>query len=216
MKFFHQSKRLKKTVWFKNEPMKKQLKRQPIQTHVMIIAHGQSELVICNSIGSNLRIKQHCIARDRGKTSIQVGGLRNFLNSDRRFADPNGFSNEFDDVCMKKRLPSEFRLFPIMDLDDCPVSMREAYCTKRLFQGHWLDPVITPIFCSPNLEEVMNKIGIPVTKKKDYIQLFPTNHGDDLNLETAIEFADKLETHDCTNLEVYVNYCIEICKKQFT
>lgn len=196
--------------------MKKQLKRQPIQTHVMTIAHGQSELAICNNIGSNLRIKQNCISRDRGKTSIQIAGLRNLLDTDRRFADAYGFSKEFDDVLMNKRSPLEFRLFPIMDLDDCPEPMKEAYRTKRLFQGHWLDPVITPIFCSPNLEEVMNKIGIPVTRKKDYIQLFPTNHGDDLNLETAIEFADKLETHDCTNLEVYVNYCIEVCKKRFT
>lgn len=184
-------------------------------THVITVVHGQSEFAICSSIGSNLRIKHPCIARDKGKTSIQVGGLRDFFNTDRRLATYQGFSREFDDVCMIKGLPNNFRLFPIMDLDDCPKSMQIAYCTNRLFDGHWLSPVITPIFCAPNLEEVMRRIGIPITKKKEYIQIFPTNHGDDLNLKSAIEFANELEKHNCTNLGVYVNYCIDICKNQF-
>lgn len=196
--------------------MKNQVKRETIQTHVMTIAHGQSELAICKHISSNLRIKQPCIARDGGKTSIQIGGLRNLLDTDRRLANPQSFSREFDDVCMIKGLPNNFRLFPIMDLDDCPKSMQIAYRTNRLFDGHWLSSVITPIFCAPNLEEVMKRIGIPITRKKEYIQIFPTNHGDYLNLETAAEFAHELGKHDCTNLGVYVNYCIDVCKEQFT
>ena len=43
------------------------------------------------------------------------------------------------------------------------------------------------------------------------IKIFPTNHGD-LNITMAQELSDKLRKAKSTNLEEYIDYCINISK----
>lgn len=47
------------------------MKRKPTQLNVMSIVHGKSELLMCSSVKSNLKIKHEIHAKDRGRHSIQ-------------------------------------------------------------------------------------------------------------------------------------------------
>lgn len=185
--------------------------RKPIKLEVIAIVHGQSEYKLCQSIKSNLRLKHEIISRDKGKHSIQVTGVMDILN-DSRFRTLNAFKREFPDVAVEKRKLINFKLFIIMDVDDCTEIQKNKYITKELFQGHWLADYIVPIYNEPDLEATMNSINIEIQKKKDYITIFPTNHGD-LNMEMAKELGSKLKKCPCSNLYEYIQYCIEIAEK---
>ena len=101
-----------------------------------------------------------------------------------------------------------------MDVDDCNTEqIKRSFIDKTMFKGHWLYDYIVPIYNDPHLEKTMMHLNIPVTKKKDYIKIFPTNHGDS-NYEMIKDLANKLEKCRTSNLEQYINYCLEIAKKQ--
>lgn len=50
---------------------------------------------------------------------------------------------------------------------------------------------------------------VDVQNKKEYIRIFPTNHGD-LNIDIAKEFYNKLKTSKKSNLSEYIKYCLDI------
>lgn len=185
------------------------MRRELIRTEVMAIVHGLSEYRICNSIKSNLKIKHEIIARDKGKTSIQINGIMNILG-DKRFRSFKEFINCFKDIRHdNKGKLLNFRLFIIMDVDDCSEDIKKRFINKEIFARHWLCDYITPIFNEPNLERTMSVAGIQVQKKKDYILIFPTNHGD-LDIEKAKQFYDQLASCKCSNMDEYVRYCLSI------
>lgn len=184
------------------------MKKQPVKTRVMSIVHGKSELAICSSIKSNLRLKHEIIARDNGKSSIQINGLKSLLN-DSRFCSFRNFVKAFPDVEHDKHGLLHFRLFIIMDVDDCDEATKKQFISGELFAQHWLKDYIIPIYNEPNLEHTMKQAGIEVQKKKDYIQIFPTNHGD-LDVAMAKDFLQKLKKYSCTNLDEYVEYCLSL------
>ena len=182
----------------------------PAYTKVIVIVHGLSEYCICKNIQSNLRIKQEIISRKKGKSSIQITSLLDILN-DKRFQTVSGFKRAFPDVeCIKKK-PTNFKVFIIMDVDDCTEKQKQSFINKEMFSNHWLYNYIVPIYNDPNLEKSMRQARINIIKKKDYIQIFPTNHGD-LDLQIAQDFSHTLKYCKRTNLEEYVQYCINICK----
>lgn len=84
--------------------------------------------------------------------------------------------------------------------------------TKAYFDNIGLYEYITPIYNEPNLEQTMIEAKINVQKKKDYIIIFPTNHGD-LDIKKAEDFLKKLNLCKNTNLEKYIEYCIAISKE---
>lgn len=182
--------------------------RIAVKTKVMSIVHGQSEYCICNNIKSNLRIKHAIYARNKGKLPIQVNGIMSILHNS-IFGSYKDFIREYSDIEHKKNQLINFRLFLIMDVDDCSLKIKNKYINKEMFIGHWLYEYITPIYNDPNLEMTMSKAKIEVHKKKDYILLFPTSHGD-LDVIKAIELSQKLDSINCTNMEEYVEYCISL------
>ena len=184
------------------------MKRQAKKTKVMAIVHGKSELLICSSIKSNLKIKHEIIARDKGKSSIQVNGILDILN-DRRFESFNAFIKFFPDIEYRKKELLNFKLFIILDIDDCCDDIKRRYINKEIFAKHWLYKYIVSIYNDPNLEMTMKQIDIPVIRKKDYIVVFPTNHGD-LDVKIAEKFCNDLKKCNCTNMYEYVEYCLSI------
>ena len=54
-------------------------KECPNYTMCAVIVHGKSELQMVRYITSNLRLPVKIIARNRGKSSIQINGLLGFL-----------------------------------------------------------------------------------------------------------------------------------------
>lgn len=194
-----------------NDFMKKRFSEHHL--HVMAIVHGQSEFCICQSITSNLHLPHEIIARDKGKNSIQINGILRFLQGDSRFGKFNSFLKAFPNVEVYKKELLHFRLFIIMDTDDCDDKTREAYISGELFRNFWLYPYITPIYNTPNLEITMEKAEIPIERKKDYIKIFPTNKGD-LDLQMAKDFSRSLhKSKECTNMYEYVDYCIDLAEQ---
>lgn len=135
--------------------------------------------------------------------------LLKILN-DSRFKSFKQFTDSFPDIEIDGGKLLNFKLFIIMDVDDCNKDMKNRFITKELFSKHWLYDYIVPIYNDPKLEKTMELAKIPIVKKKDYIQIFPTNHGD-LDVEKAKEFYEKLKKCKCTNLDEYIKYCLDIC-----
>lgn len=185
---------------------------KPVKMRVMAIVHGKSEYIVCSSIKSNLRLKHEIIAREKGKSSIQVTSIMDIL-SDKRFCSYKNFIKAFDDVESKNKMLVSFSLFIIMDLDDCTEEQKKRFISKEMFLGHWLYDYIVPIFNDPNLEATMKIANIEVTRKKDYVAIFPTNQGD-LDIDTAKAFSEKLEKCKCSNLSLYVNHCLSIVESK--
>lgn len=167
------------------------------KTRVMTIVHGKSEYVICCSIKSNLKIKHEIYAEKKGANSIQINGLMRILNNE-VFKNYKSFIRAYPDIDNKKGELLGFKLFIIMDLDDCSKEMQEKFKSKEMFRNHWLFDYIVPIYNDPNLEKTMNDAGIPITKKENYIRVFPTNHGD-LDLEMAKELSESLKRCKSSN-----------------
>lgn len=101
-----------------------------------------------------------------------------------------------------------------MDVDDCDYSTKKKFQNKDLFKGHWLYKYIHPIFNDPNLESTMIDLGHKIIKKKEYIQIFPISSSKSIDIELIEKFSEKLKGSKKTNLNEYVDYCIETCKLQ--
>ena len=54
----------------------------------------------------------------------------------------------------------------------------------------------------------MKKANIQIHKKKEYITIFPTSHGD-LDITAAQKLYENLKNCYCTNMDEYINACIE-------
>lgn len=191
---------------------------KPTKLSVMSIVHGKSELLICNSVKSNLRIKHEIHSKDKGRNSIQVNSVMNELNSAKFCMPLKKFSEEYGieyDYRNKKLV--DFKIFIIMDLDDCTPEKAKQFKDKSMFNGHHLYNYIVPIYNDPNLEKTMQDLGIKIDTKekiKGYIKIFPTNRGD-LDIYMAEEFAAKLKRCKNSNLHLYFEYCVSIAKKKY-
>ena len=71
------------------------MKIKPAKLEVMSIVHGKSELLMCSSLKSNLKIKHEIHARNKGKSSIQVNSIINELESKKFNMGLKKFSQEF-------------------------------------------------------------------------------------------------------------------------
>lgn len=159
-------------------------KIKPCYLKAVVIVHGKSEKQICDYVKSNLRLKIEIISDKKGEKSIQINGLKNIL-SDKRFASFDQFTNFFDDVEIirnktKKKLSPDFKIFMIMDTDDCTEEQKKDFISKKMFKSHWAYDYIMPIFDTPDLESVLVKAEIKfekrgIKRKKEYIKIFPTD-----------------------------------------
>lgn len=158
------------------------MRRKPTKLSVMSIVHGKSELLMCSSVKSNLKIKHEIHSKDKGRSSIQVNSVMNELNSKKFNMSLKKFSQEHDiEYDSKNNKLVNFKLFIIMDLDDCSLEKAKQFKDKSMFNGHPLYDYIVPIYNYPNLEQTMQDIGINIDKNektKGYRRYFPTNKGD--------------------------------------
>lgn len=189
---------------------------KPTKLSVMSIVHGKSELLMCSSVKSNLKIKHEIHAKEKGRNSIQVNSVMKELNSAKFSMSLKKFSEEYDiEYDYKNKKLVNFKIFIIMDLDDCTPEKAKQFKDKSMFNGHPLYNYIVPIYNDPNLEKTMQDLGINIDAKekiKGYIRIFPTNKGD-LDIHMAEQFADKLKNCKNSNLYLYFEYCVSIAKK---
>lgn len=183
-----------------------------------VMVHGKSERYLASYIYTNLHLPVVIIDKNKGRNSIQINALKNILSSKpynnlKSFADE--YSVEYD---RKEKALKNFKLFIIMDTDDCSEKTREDYISGKLFENSCLKEYIVPIFNSPNLEEVMIKSGIMTKKIQDsqkgsyYSKIFPINQDPFSNdtLDQIRLFLKRLENVKETNLQEYIYYCLSL------
>lgn len=129
----------------------------------IVVVHGKSEFLLVRYITTNLHLRIKPVGKDNGKSSIQINGLKNYLSQSEfrslsSFAKKYGIEYDKRNKCLKN-----FKLFIIMDTDDCTEEVREQYISGELFKDHVLKDYIVPIYNISNLEDVMKKAGI-ITK----------------------------------------------------
>ena len=199
------------------------IKNQPSYLKAIVIVHGKSELQINNFIKQSLRLKIESYSEHNGENSIQIDGLNKILDNS-IFRSIDKLYKKYPDLNVvgkgrKKRIEN-FRLFIIMDTDDCKKNDKESFKNKEMFKGHWAYDYIVPIFNDKNLEEVLQSCGIvyekvsPKKLKSEYIKIFPTHKKytqktDKLQID---EFNNKLKSSKKTNRYEFIDYCIEVSK----
>ena len=186
-------------------------------TRCAVIVHGKSEYILVRYIYTNLHLPVKIIAKDKGKSSIQINGLKSML-SKKPFKSLKEMANEYGiEYDKKSKLLKNFKLFIIMDTDDCDNDTKSKYISGELFKGHLLEDYIVPIYNDSNLEDVMLKAGIMVKRIKDaqkgtyYSRVFPINT-DPMSADTlnqVHEFANKLDGIKETNMLCFIKYCFD-------
>lgn len=193
----------------------------PCYLKAIVIVHGKSEKQMCDFIKSNLRLKMHIESDKKGKKAIQITCVMKILNG-KKFKSINNFKNYFDDVDQSFEEPEagDFKIFIIMDTDDCTEPQKTKFINKEMFRKHWAYDYIVPIYNSPELETVLVKSNIPFEKKGDkrkteYIKIFPTDNkylkkNDIIQIS---EFGKNLKSCKGTNMDQFILYCLNIAKE---
>lgn len=186
-------------------------------TKAVVIVHGKSEFQLVEYIKSNLHLPIKTYAESGGRTSIQINGLNSTLNK-RMFKSLKAVSDEFSiEYDRKTKKLKNFKLFIIMDTDDCTEETKGKYISGELFSRHPLKEYIVPIYNNQNLEDVMIKAGImgkrisSGDKGEYYTKIFPINAGP-LTADTVKqveEFRDRVSPVRETNMEVFACYCLD-------
>lgn len=195
-------------------------KNKPYYLKSVVIVHGKSEKQICDYIKSNLRLRMEIISKEKGEKSIQINSIKHIL-SDFRFKSFDAFISFFDDVEIikdnkEKRLSMDFKIFIIMDTDDCTEIEKQRFISKEMFKKHWAYEYIVPIYDSPDLENVMVKAGIKFEKKgaerkTEYIKIFPTEKKYKVKEGVELkEFAENLRKVKETNMDIFVEFCLNL------
>lgn len=186
-------------------------------TKCAVIVHGKSEFDLVRYIYTNLHLSVKIIAKDKGRGSIQINGLTDYLKKN-QFKSIKSFADEYTiEYDRKTKSLKNFKLFIIMDTDDCDDVTRDKYISGELFKDSIFKDYIVPIYNITNLEDVMIKAGIMVKRIADsqkgtyYSKIFPINT-EPLSLDTinqVVSFANKIKNVKETNMNVFVNYCYE-------
>lgn len=191
-------------------------------TRALIIVHGKSEKQMCDYIKQNLRLNIEIKSDKNGRKSIQVNSLMNILKNTEH-KNIKSFYKTYPGINMtgkgRKMKINDFKIFIILDLDDCKKEEGKAFKDKSMFKDYWAYEYIVPIYNEKDLEDSLKASGVKYTKKnqgdmkKEYIKIFPTDRKyiektDRLQLK---EFADMIRGSKKTNMSEMIDYCIS-CK----
>lgn len=186
-------------------------------TKAVIIVHGKSEKQICQYIKNKLRLKIEIYSDKNGEKTIQITSLKNTLNN-KIFKSFKNFIKTYEDIKLTddgKSLDSAFKIFIIMDTDDCSENQKRDFISKRMFESHWAYNNIVPIYNIPELETVLETANIPFKKtgnkrKKEYIKIFPTDPKYEKTDEIQIqELLNTLQKQKNTNLYEFLDFCLK-------
>ncbi len=186
-------------------------------TRCAVIVHGKSEFHLVRFIYTNLHLSVKIISKDKGRGSIQINGLKELLNK-KCHRTLSAFSKEYSvEYDKKEKKLKNFKLFIIMDTDDCSEKNKSEFISGEMFRGHPLQEYIVPIYNITNLEDVMIKAGIMIKRISDsekgtyYSKIFPINTEPVSNgtLKQIRLFASKIKGVKQTNMLEFVEYCFE-------
>ena len=153
-------------------------------TKAIVIVHGKSEKQICQYIKNKFRLKIEIYSDKNGEKAIQITSLKNTLNN-KIFKSFRNFINVYEDVKLTddgKSIDSSFKIFIIMDTDDCTEEQKQNFNNKEMFKKHWAYNYIVPIY------------NIPEYEKTDEIQIQ--------------ELLNNLKKQKNTNLNEFLEFCL--------
>lgn len=187
----------------------------PNYLSAIVVVHGESEGIIAKHIKSSLRLNMQI---HKGTTSIQINGLLKELN--KYFKDINQLSQTPQySLDIKDDTIKNFKLFTLMDTDDCTEETKNKYIDGSLFSKYALKDYIVPIYFDPDLEHVLfnsnliPKIYNDSEKVREYGKLFPVSSVPigqaQLPMDNMKKTFSQLEKNKKTNLELFIEYCIE-------
>lgn len=184
----------------------------------VVIVHGKSEKQMCQHVKQKLRLRIEIESDKNGEKAIQITSLEKFMNN-KKFKNKSSFLKYFPYIELEqdgKTINSQFKIFIIMDTDDCTEKQKENFINKDMFKNHWAYDYIVPIYNSPQLEAVLEKANVPfektgIKRKKEYIKIFPTDPKYEKSDTMQIsELAKNLEHINQTNLDKFLNFCLDI------
>lgn len=187
----------------------------------IVIVHGKSEFQMCDFIKRKLKLKIEIVSKNKGANSIQISSIMKRLKG-KDIDTLDNFKNTYkDDLEIKDNkiiIDKDFRIFIIMDTDDCKEEEKNNFINKNMFKNYWAHKYIVPIYNIRNLEDVLIKSKV-IDKntiknkrdKKDYIKIFPTDDkytkNDTIQIE---EFYQKLlKVKNISNMHEFIKFCLD-------
>lgn len=185
-------------------------------TCAVIICHGQSEFKLIKAITSKLRLNVKVVARDKGRSSIQIEKLPDFFQN-KDFRTVRTLTTKYETIQSKKKELIDCRIFTIMDVDDChDKSVRTNYIQGNIsgIGKHELKPYIQPIYFLDNLEDALRDIDFPFVaatnrEKHNYIKVFDPVNGMIADEDTVIKLQKKFARSKKTNFDVLLQYLLD-------
>jgi len=181
-------------------------KYTPNYTKCLVICHGLCEQILVQNMKSNLRLPLEIYSKNNGASSIQITSLLKVLN-EAGFKSKNGFLNINNcNIEEKSKKFINFKVFIIMDTDDCDSEKVDNFLNKSMFKNHWLYDYIVPIYNNINLDDVMTSLGYQINKNDKtgcYKKIFPGNNGDK---EAFIEIKNLFKNCKKSNLIELLTY----------
>jgi len=179
----------------------------------IVVAHGASEVILCESIKANLRLPMEIISENGGSKCIQINALRNFFSEDNFSKHIEQFSKSHRFQIENNRMLVNTTIFTIMDTDDCKSNTLDCYKNGDLFSESPYSSMIVPIFNSPKLDSVMEEMGFAIDtrqKRKSYERIFPGENG---NVEAALKLLDNVTGIKNSNLNIFLEHCVKEARK---
>ena len=187
----------------------------------IVIVHGKSEFQMCDFIKRKLKLKIEIVSKNKGANSIQISSIMKRLKG-KDIDTLDNFKNTYkDDLEIKDNkiiIDKDFRIFIIMDTDDCKEEEKNNFINKNMFKNYWAHKYIVPIYNIRNLEDVLVKSKV-IDKntiknkrdKKDYIKIFPTDDKYTKNDTIQIqEFYQKLlKVKNISNMYIFIKFCLD-------
>ena len=185
----------------------------------VVVVHGLSEKIIAEEIKKCLRIPLEIYSKNGGRNSIQIGSLSAIFNSERTFKSSKKFLENYYNIEIVKGQPQNFKLFTVIDTDDCDAATLQKYQSNTLLSNHWLCPYIVPISNTPSLEHVFLDAGLidhifsDSEKRTGYQKMF-TALSKEMNHPEIIKYLYDLtqrqrSSNVKTNISKFFQYCLE-------
>ena len=99
----------------------------------VVIVHGKSEYLMVQHIKSSLHLPIEIYAKKKGNNSIQITSLMLVLNNS-IFKTKKSLERNYD-IEKEKNKYKNFKIFTIMDTDDCNEKKQKEYINKEMFKG---------------------------------------------------------------------------------
>lgn len=201
--------------------MDKKRQKKLFYSEIMVIAHGKTELLFCQSIKNNLRIPMIIESNNKGKSSIEITGILKYLETNSNLNNKNRFSSFYETIEYDKKTkrPINFSIYPIMDLEKgYDLALIQNYKNGHLFDGHWLKEFIYPIYNDHSFETVFKEANLPCAQndkdKGNYNAYFRKLFLEQTGKECIKMLIEKFEKTEKTNMELFLKHCLQIQEKR--